>query len=258
MNTEDSFGAAAVAVSEEAEETSSTNGGGNTYDVAKRDEITDLGFRTEHTKNGFLAYEILGDRRVPENGEGFGTINELVVAVREEVQKTGVSSEPAVDDFEAVELSEADEADELDAGENIIDADEIDPDEAGPEQFEELGEQEDLPQGAVELTEEPNTGQIRLPGQARVVCQELTDAALKYHAIKTERVMLTAKETAAKDELKMAVAKNASFLTKDPDNSDAMIYVAGQTADGKNIVVRDQKKYEEKITTEVEDPKKEK
>ena len=305
MNTDESFGAAAVAVSEEAEETSS-NGGGNTYDVAKRDEITDLGFRTEHTKNGFLAYEILGDRRVPESGDGFGTIAELVTAVKAEVQKTGVSDAalqggdeaPAMegaiefdDDIiteeivgsegmkayrrgrpeltgaglnaaEAIEdlkLAETEagithederaepqpEEDELDAVENIIDADEIDPDEEPAEQFEELGEAaEELAEGDTVITVE-STGQQRMPGMGRVVNQELTDAALKYHSIKMERVALSRKEAVAKDELAVMVKKHENLFEADPDNSDSKIYYAG------DIIVRDQKKYDEKITTEV-------
>lgn len=216
-----------------------------TFDIGKRDELMDLGFRTEQTVDGFRAHELLGERQVPPpDQEPAGSLALLVALVREEVQRTGVSDSARVG---SDQVNGGEPQNGAAAGlvnfESISEIDDTDPDE------QQGTLEDDLESDTIEITEEAS-GQMRLPGQSRTICQELTTAALKYHSVKLERVGLMAKEKEAKDELKIAAAKHGKFFVEDPDNSDSKIYVAAQTADGKNIVVRDQKKFEEKITTE--------
>lgn len=57
----------------------------STFDVGKRDEISSLGFRTEHLKDGLTAYEMLGDRVI--KGDDY---TDLLTKVRAAVQETGI------------------------------------------------------------------------------------------------------------------------------------------------------------------------
>lgn len=201
----------------------------NIVDIAKKDELIDLGYRGDHLQSGWVASEMLGDDRVGP----FNTLNELVVAVRERVQENGVQS----DEFEAVDLDDG-ELDRIEAiigepDESFIDAD---PDE------EALSDEP----GEIELDAD-SKGNRYMPGMAPKVNQELTDAVGKYHAIKTERVALTRKETDAKDELKVVAARHANLFVPDPDNSDSMIYRAG------DLILRKKITHEEKFMTEIAD-----
>jgi len=101
------------------------------------------------------------------------------------------------------------------------------------------------PDAVVELAAN-SKGQVYLPGQAPIVDQQIADAAGKYHAIKTERVALTAKETAARDELVAICHIKPELFTSDPDNTNSKIYKVG------DLVVRISEEKKEKITTEVE------
>lgn len=217
-------------------------------DIAKKDELADLGFRGDHLKSGWVGSEMLGDRRVGP----FDTLAELVVAVREEVQKTGVL--PNADGFETVDLDEPIEGDEMDRIEAIIGEADEGYHEEGPEldEDETIGDApDDLPEsdeseGMVELKAD-SRGNTYMPGMEPQVNQELTNAVGKYHAIKTERVALTRKETEARDELKVAAERHANLFVPDPDNSDCVIYRAG------DLVCRKKTTHEEKYVTEIAD-----
>lgn len=252
MNLEDTAGAAtATADTDTIREP-------KTHDVAVRDEITDLGFRTEHLQSGYIAFELLGDRRIPEDGGGFATQGELLAAVRTEVAKSGVTPDRLEADREElpepVAVGETEGFDEI---ERVIDGKplsmEIVDDDAGLEQRDpdEIETDEiDTDPVAIETYVEPGSGQGRLPGNPLVINQPLTDATLEYHSIKLERVALSAKEKAAKDQMKAVAAQHPKAFFVDPDNSEDLIYVAGQTADGKDIVCRKKKTWVEEFVTE--------
>lgn len=205
------------------------------WDIGRRDEIADLGFRVEGTDGSFSAHELSGNRRVPAEGEVID-LDTLLVRVREEVQRTGISESARLgSDTVAVPTEPV----------NFQSIDDIDPDEVTESTLE-----DDLESPAVETIDTEADGQRLLPGQEKKVCQPLTTAALAYHAAKNDRVAATAKETATRDQLKMMAGKYEEHFTPDPNNSDSKIYVAGTTGDGRKIIVRDQKKVDEKITTE--------
>jgi hypothetical protein len=217
----------------------------------------DLGFRVEQNVDGFVAFELMGDRQVPPaDQEPAGLLPLLVTLVREEVQRTGISDGARVgSDFVDGKLEEEEPASPESAPgsvnfKDIVEVDDRDPDEELSTLEDDLNtDDEDIDDDAAIITEEAD-GQGILPGQERKVCQPLTDAALAYHAAKNDRVAATAKETATRDQLKLMATKYDEHFVQDPENSDSKIYVAGVTGNGKKIIVRDQKKYEEKITTE--------
>ena len=219
-------------------------------DVAKKDELADLGFRGDHLKSGWVASEMLGDRRVGP----FDTLDQLVVAVREEVQKTGV---PTADGFETVNLDEPIAGDEMDRIEEIIGEADEGYHEDGPELDEDELDEDVFSDGFSEAEEEAESETVELkadsrgnrymPGMEPQVNKELTDAVGKYHAIKTERVALTRKEIEARDELKVAAERHANLFVPDPDNSDCMVYRAG------DLICRRKTTHEEKFVTEIAD-----
>jgi hypothetical protein len=96
------------------------------------------------------------------------------------------------------------------------------------------------------LIEEDTRGNRYLPGTEPIVDKEIAAAAGKYHALKTERVELLAKELDAKDELIGICHTKSELFKPDPDNSNAKIYKVG------DLVVRIQNEWKEKITTEID------
>jgi hypothetical protein len=94
------------------------------------------------------------------------------------------------------------------------------------------------------LLEADVKGNRYLPGVEEVVDSQIAAAAGKYHAIKTDRVAMTAKEIAAKDELTEICHAKRHLFKADPDNSNSRIYKAG------GIVVRISNEWKEKISTE--------
>lgn len=241
MNTHDTGTATAAEAHDTNEETQ-----GSVHDIGRKDEIRDMGFRTEHLKSGWHAYEVFGDRKVPENGDGFGSIQELAAAVREEIARTGLSDgalQPGTDNGDE---------DEFDAVENIIDAEEVDDDESdefptarideGNDPDEDEDEDEDDEFKTVEIEED--TGGVRLPGVRELGNHELNNAVLKYHSIKMDRVSLTAKEIAARDEMKLIAAKHEDLFVPDPDNTGCVIYNAA------GIICRKRITHDEKFETE--------
>jgi chaperonin cofactor prefoldin len=109
--------------------------------------------------------------------------------------------------------------------------------------LEAAGELEDA--AKVTKIKEDSRGNRYLDGMEPVVDQEIAAAAGKYHAIKTERVALTTKEVAAKDELAEVCHRKKEFFKVDPDNTNAKIYKVG------DLVVRIQNEFKEKISTEI-------
>ena len=88
-------------------------------------------------------------------------------------------------------------------------------------------------------------GNRYLEGMEPVVDPEIAAAAGKYHAIKTERCELTAKEVSAKDELAEVCHRKPQLFKVDPDNSKEKIYKVG------DLVIRIANEVKEKITTEI-------
>lgn len=246
---------AGTAVAEETEEmrAPTSEPKGETYDVSKRDEVRDLGFRTEQTKNGFIAYEILGDRRVPDKGPGFKGIDELLSAVKAEVQKTGVSSAAlGGDEGEAATEKVCGNPSPVeghfcsrplghegtcDASADFVDAEEIGLDD-------DLGidpdEEED---GLVKITETAKGP--RLPHMHETSDPQLASAAGDFMAANNEWKEKGKLRKQKLEELRATAHLKEHLFKKDPENTNAMICVVG------GIVIR--LNNETKETIEVEE-----
>lgn len=116
--------------------------------------------------------------------------------------------------------------------------------EGKPPQFaDDSIETEDLPDGFVELDSD-HKGDRYLPGAAPIVNKKLTDAVLKYHAVKMERVAMTAQETAAKAEMIMVAKMHEDLYVTDPKKPKTKVYQAGDVISRMKIIE------DEEFTTE--------
>ena len=259
----------------EATETEDTNAP-QTWDVAKRDEINDLGFMSQQTADGWVAHEALGDDDAEAIGP-FETIGELLTAVKKHVEEHGINAiaeedkpiitqlesgsftayrasapqitgagltrEEALYDLKVAEdEAKADAADDMDEIERVIAGQPavIDADEIDEDEAD-----EQLDDGTFEVTETAKGP--RLPGVTEIGNTELTAAVLKYHSVKMERVELTKKETLARDEMKAIAAKHEDLFVPDPENTGCVIYNAS------GIICRKRITHEEKFETEASD-----
>lgn len=103
---------------------------------------------------------------------------------------------------------------------------------------------EDAVEGEIEIAED-SRGRRFFPGMAPIVDPQIAAAAGKYHAIKTERVDLLAREKAAKEDLLAICKQKYELFTTDPDNTNSKIYRVGE------LVIRFRKEWTEKLTTEI-------
>lgn len=212
--------AAATAVAENETEREPT-----TFDISKRDELMDLGFRVEQNVDGFVAFELMGDRQVPPaDQEPAGSLPVLVTLVREEVQRTGISDGARVgSDFVDGKLEE--EPASPSAGsvnfKDIVEVDDRDPDE-------ELSTLEDDLDENLEIElEEDGKGNAYLPGTAPIVDQHIANAAGKAKAINTEWKEAGKKRKMAYDELIVLCHTKEHLFKPDPENTHAKIYKVG-------------------------------
>ncbi len=175
-------------------------------DVATFDELKNLGFRAEKLDDkGWTAFEINGDRT-------FGPAASLAALKTMVTLAIGNKIELPKDDGETNTEGETLEAADIDTEE-------------------------------VELTESPD-GNTYLPGQGPKVNRQLSAAIINYHRIKLDRVAMTAKETAAKDEMKAIAQRFDDLYVPDPKKPGTKIYRVD------NIISRRAMTSEEKFTTE--------
>lgn len=109
------------------------------------------------------------------------------------------------------------------------------------------GEKADSEAPRAEKLKENSKGDRYLDGMEPIVDPELAAAAREYHAIKTERCQMTAKETTAKDDLAEVCHRKKDLFKVDPENTNHKIYKVG------DITVRVANEFKEKITTEIVD-----
>lgn len=180
------------------------------------DAVASYGWRPEHMELGFTATRVSDEFQI-------GPFESLSVLLSEVQTEAKVAGEEA-----------------FDLGSSTLDeeATEDDPLEDQSSKIEDQSEEVEL--------EADSQGRTFLPTMAPIVDQQVADAAGKYHAIKTERVALTARETAARDELVAICHIKPELFKADPDNSNSKIYKVG------DLVIRISNEVKEKITTEVE------
>lgn len=258
----------------------------STFDVSKRDEISSLGFRTEHLKDGLTAYEMLGDRVI--KGDDY---TDLLTRVRAAVQETGIPPEndselvedgsgvfdaeiitaehPGTGDappyWTAYRKGDADNDERLQgAGPSealAIEDLQIAEQDAGTAIGGEIGdriETDDDLHDAVDDDdlERDNTDPDEIdtaPGSddrrlpGMGYNKELVDAMGNYQAVKTERLDALKREVIAKDELAVVAHRFETLFVRDPDNDNARIYRAGK------LCCRIWEETKEKITTEIDE-----
>ena len=170
---------------------------GKLYDVAKWDELKQLGWRSEG-KDGewFAAHADYAEKVGPAK-----TINALVTAVKLVI---GNKFDLPKDEGNGVEI-------ELDANAK---------------------------------------GDRYLPGTAPVVNEQLSNAVMKYHETKLERVSWSNKETLAKDELATIAKIHENLFVPDPKKPGTKVYKLGNGVVARLKIVED-----EVITTESETDK---
>lgn len=256
------------------------------HDVAKRDEINDLGFNSQQTADGWVAHETLGDDDAEAIGP-FETIGELLTAVRQHVVENGVvvdaeyveeeaiedpivtqlesgsftayrpsaphivgaglSAEEALYDLSvATAEAKVDAAGDMDEIERVIEGGRL---EVGSTDIVEVDEDEaDEDEADDGNFEVTETAKgPRLPGVTEIGNKELTAAVLKYHSFKMERVEASRKEVSSRDEMKAIAAKHEDLFVPDPENTGCVIYNAS------GIICRKRITHEEKFETEASD-----
>lgn len=254
----------------------------STFDVSKRDEISSLGFRTEHLRDGLTAYEMLGDRVI--KGDDY---TDLLTKVRAAVQETGIPpgtdaevSEAFLESLTIITAEHPGTGDAPSFWTAYRKGDENDEDRrqgAGPTEalaIEDLKIAEEdaglkigieTDDGALadgdpthaddlldpdegdpdEIDTAPGSDNRRLPGMG--YNKELVDAMGNYQAVKTERLDALKREVIAKDELAVVAHRFENLFVRDPDNDNARIYRAGK------LCCRIWEETKEKITTEIDE-----